>query len=278
MVLAVLAEIGAVGVDDRGGVVVDARHRALVDRDDHRHLVLAGVGDQLLDGGTRDGLGEGVPLLVLAGAEVRAIEDLLEPEDLDTGFACLVDVGQVLLEHRVGDFLHGSVGVVDGVGELDQSALDHACHQFLLGLGRPRPKSGDASAGRMVMSIGNFRNAGLGLFGPLVPVAGLTRVMGHRNHEHSAVLLHEVDDGERKRPQVPAPRPVQIRRPLDGALENTGQARLEVVTKPRCQLAAECVVVLLRAPVPIALGSPTKLSPSRRVDPMLARRQRGRAR
>ena len=39
VVLAVLAEVAAVGVVDRGGVVVDAGLLALVDRDDHRHLV-----------------------------------------------------------------------------------------------------------------------------------------------------------------------------------------------------------------------------------------------
>ena len=43
VVLAVLAEIGAVGVVDRGGVVVDAGLLALVDRHDHRHLVLLRV-------------------------------------------------------------------------------------------------------------------------------------------------------------------------------------------------------------------------------------------
>src|SRR5690349_11006954 len=46
--LAVLAEVRAVGIDDRGGVVVDAGLLALVDRDDHHHLVLRGERRELL--------------------------------------------------------------------------------------------------------------------------------------------------------------------------------------------------------------------------------------
>src|SRR5688572_3774216 len=38
--LAVLAHVAAVGIDHRGGVVIDTGHRLLIDRDDDHHLVL----------------------------------------------------------------------------------------------------------------------------------------------------------------------------------------------------------------------------------------------
>src|SRR6267143_2230574 len=83
VVLAVFAEIAAVGVDDRGGVEVDAGHLDLVDWDNEDHLVFFG---ELLHG--RDGGAAGdffcqfIPASLLLGAEVRAVEKLLQSEDL----------------------------------------------------------------------------------------------------------------------------------------------------------------------------------------------------
>src|SRR3989442_2083075 len=42
VVLAVLAEVAAIGIDDRGGVEVDAGHLDFVDGDDQQHLVFLG--------------------------------------------------------------------------------------------------------------------------------------------------------------------------------------------------------------------------------------------
>src|SRR5882724_11349122 len=52
VVLAVFAEVAAIGVDDRGGVVVDAGHFDFVDRGDEHHLVLFGELLHGRDGGT----------------------------------------------------------------------------------------------------------------------------------------------------------------------------------------------------------------------------------
>jgi hypothetical protein len=67
VVLAVLAEVAAVGVDDGRAVVVDAGHLALVERDDHRHLVLLAQRLELLDRRAGNGLRGVVPALVLTG-------------------------------------------------------------------------------------------------------------------------------------------------------------------------------------------------------------------
>src|SRR6202158_2156061 len=79
VVLAVFAEVAAVGVDDRGGVEVDASQLDLVDRAAEHHLVLL---RELLHqrdrGAVRDALGQLVPASLLFGAKVGAVEKLLQ--------------------------------------------------------------------------------------------------------------------------------------------------------------------------------------------------------
>ena len=128
VILAVLAEVRTIGIDHRGGVVVDAGHLALVERDDHRHLVLRRDRAEVLDGGTGHRLGGVVPALVLAGAEVRAVEDFLQTQDLDALLAGVVNHRQVLLEHRRLDLGDRLALVVDRVRRLDQTTQNLACH------------------------------------------------------------------------------------------------------------------------------------------------------
>jgi hypothetical protein len=67
-----------------GGVVVDARLILFVDRDDDHHLVLLRQLAHQRDGGTvGHALGQVVPARLLLGAEVGAVEDLLQAEQLD---------------------------------------------------------------------------------------------------------------------------------------------------------------------------------------------------
>ena len=83
VVLAVLAQVGAVGVDHGGGVVVDAGLLDLVHGQHHHHAQLLGQGLEALRGGTvRDGLGVVVVLGLLHLAEVGPVEQLLEADDL----------------------------------------------------------------------------------------------------------------------------------------------------------------------------------------------------
>jgi hypothetical protein len=84
VVLAVLAEVLAGVVDHRGGVVVDAGHVELVDRDDHDHAVDAWRCScmSLIVGPSGIGSAVSYQRVVLLGAEVGAVEDLLQAAHL----------------------------------------------------------------------------------------------------------------------------------------------------------------------------------------------------
>src|SRR6266404_2883384 len=128
--LAVLAEVAAVGVDDGGGVVVDTRHLALIDRHDHHHLVFLRELLHPLDRRAGNRLGDVVPLGVLARTEVGAVEHFLQTKDLHALLACFLYIGKVLLEHCVADLRDRRVGIVDGVRHLDE-ATDDFSHYHL---------------------------------------------------------------------------------------------------------------------------------------------------
>ena len=88
--LAELAEVAAVGVDHRRRVVVDAGEVLLVDRHDQHDLMLPGdLGHQPGRGAVGHGLGQFVPSRLLLGAEVRAVEQLLQADDLRPRSAAL---------------------------------------------------------------------------------------------------------------------------------------------------------------------------------------------
>jgi hypothetical protein len=109
--LAVFAEVAAVGVDHRGGVVVDAGHRLFVDRDDDHHLVLLRELLHQFDGrAVGDALGRGVPFGILAGTEIGLGKNLLEAQDLHALTARLLDQRDVGVEHRLPDFFRGFLG------------------------------------------------------------------------------------------------------------------------------------------------------------------------
>ena len=108
--LPVFPEEASVGVEESGGVVIDAGLLAFVDGDHHRHLVLFRVRLHPLRGGAWDGLSGVVPEGVLARAEVRAAEDRLA-ENLHPLLARLLDEREVLRERRGFDRLDGRARV-----------------------------------------------------------------------------------------------------------------------------------------------------------------------
>ena len=108
--LAEFAEIFTRGVDDRSGVVIHTRQVFLVHRHDDDHLVLLGQVHHQLGCRTVGHLfGQVVPLNLLLGAEVWSVEQLLQADNLDALFGCVVDHGDVLVDHRLFDFFHGDV-------------------------------------------------------------------------------------------------------------------------------------------------------------------------
>ena len=124
MVLAVLAEVGAVGVDDGGGVVVEAGALDLEDRDHDHHAGLPGELLHPADGrAVRDGLGPAVVLGLLDLAEVGGVEDLLEADDLGALAGRLAGVLLMFGDHGFG---------VAGPGRLDECGAYDVGHELLL--------------------------------------------------------------------------------------------------------------------------------------------------
>ncbi len=128
VVLAILAQVLTVGVNDRRGVVVDAGYLFLVDGNDDDHAVL--LGDLLHEpdgwpiGHALDGL---VPARLLLGAEVRRREDLLHAENLDALTGCVFNHAQVLFDVGALNLFDGRVGR-RGVGGLYETAFNCSCH------------------------------------------------------------------------------------------------------------------------------------------------------
>src|SRR4051812_40502523 len=83
VILPVFAEVRSVGVDDSGGVVINARHLPLIYGNDDHHLVA--LGNLLHQLGRRSGHGfsDIAPLRILTRTEVRAVENFLKAEDLN---------------------------------------------------------------------------------------------------------------------------------------------------------------------------------------------------
>src|SRR4051794_23824623 len=135
MVLAVLAEVGAVGVDDGGGVVVNAGLLFLVQRHDDDHAVLLRVLlHQLRSGAVGDFLDRVVPARALFGAEIRTRENFLHAQHLNARGAGLVDVLERALGLRLANGVERFARVA-GKGRLDQTTSDDSGHAFFLRFG-----------------------------------------------------------------------------------------------------------------------------------------------
>src|SRR5215470_3418005 len=131
VVLAVLAEEGAVGVDHRGGVVEDTFLFLLVDGHDQDHVVFAGhVAHEPHGRPVRHRLGPGVPLGLLHLAEVRAVEEFLKAGDARALRSCLPHRRHGVLHHRV---------LVAGPLLLDQGGTYDIGHAGLLSQNQPPP-------------------------------------------------------------------------------------------------------------------------------------------
>jgi hypothetical protein len=126
VVLSVLAEVFTISVNDGGSVIENTSHVLFVDGSDDNHLVFLGIFRQKVGGGAGDGFSRGIPGLVLAGAEVRSVEDLLEAENLDSLLAGFVDQRKMLLEHGVLDLIDGAFTFSHGQAHLDEAGLDNS--------------------------------------------------------------------------------------------------------------------------------------------------------
>src|SRR5690606_5606641 len=115
--LAILAQVRALCVDDRRGVVIETGGALLEQRRDDHHAQLGGDLLQSLSARTRDGLSEREELVVLSLAEVVPAEEFLEADHLGAPGCGLADT------------LDRPLQVLGGVGTgplLDQSDADGA--------------------------------------------------------------------------------------------------------------------------------------------------------
>ena len=132
VVLAIFAEVRAVGVDDSGGVVVNARFFFLVEGDDDDHVVLLRVLlHQLRRRPVGDLLDGVVPPRVLLGTEIRTGEDLLHAEHLHAFPSGLIDVLQRAFDLRIANLLDVFFHV-GGKRGLNESAFHDSGHFGLL--------------------------------------------------------------------------------------------------------------------------------------------------
>src|SRR5215471_17176487 len=129
VVLAVFAQIAAVGVDDCRRVEVHTGHVLFVNRNNHHHFVLR---RNLLHESNRrpfgNRFGQLVPAFILLCAEIRTIEKFLQAQDLRFLASSLFDQLKVLVDHRLPDLRERAVGV-ERVCGLNQGAADIARHK-----------------------------------------------------------------------------------------------------------------------------------------------------
>src|SRR4030095_12151211 len=98
MHLAVLAEIASIGIEDGGGIVVDARSPALEQGNNYDQLKLSSQLAHKFRRGTGDFFGKSEVCMVLDLAEVRRLEKLLQANHLGAVRRGLLDARDCLFE------------------------------------------------------------------------------------------------------------------------------------------------------------------------------------
>src|SRR5262249_47368295 len=132
VMFAILPEIRAVGVDHRGGVVIDAGDFLFVNRHDEYHPVLPRhLSHRLNRRAVRDAFHHVVPAGLLFGAEVGTVEEFLQAEELDAAPRRFFDERLMLAEHPLLDVVGGTFEG-DVCLDLCQSASHDLAHGTLL--------------------------------------------------------------------------------------------------------------------------------------------------
>src|SRR6185312_15600351 len=129
VMFAIFAKVAAIGVDDRSRIEINAGHFHFVDGYNHHHVVAF---RQLLHAGhggaVWHALGHLVPSRLLLGAEVRAVEKLLQAEDLHFSLCRRGDQTLVFADHFLFDLGQGEFGGRPFTARLNQAATDNARH------------------------------------------------------------------------------------------------------------------------------------------------------
>ena len=112
MLLAILAEIRAISIDNCSGVIQDAGLLLLVHRQHHDQIQLLGQLLKPLGSRSRDALGVLIELRVLDLAKIRAVKKLLEADHLRPLLGGLA--GVVLMGRGHGFLIAGPIGLDKG--------------------------------------------------------------------------------------------------------------------------------------------------------------------
>jgi hypothetical protein len=129
VVLAVLAQIASVCIDDCGSIEIHSRHLLFVNRDYDCHLMFGG--DLLHQLGSRsvwNSFCELVPADVLLGAEIGAVEQLLQAKDFHFFLCRLLDKLKMLVDHGFLDLWQRAVAA-QHVTRLDEATAHNAGHE-----------------------------------------------------------------------------------------------------------------------------------------------------
>src|SRR5262249_50845026 len=107
--LAILAKIPPVSVNHRRGVVINAGHLLFINwRDDHHPVLFGDLAHQLSRGPIRDTLDQAVPVRILFGGKIGAVEELLQANYLHALSGGVGYHRDVFLYHRRFDLFYGT--------------------------------------------------------------------------------------------------------------------------------------------------------------------------
>ena len=130
MVLAVFAQIGSVGINNRRCVIKNACLLPFINGNNNHHLVFTGIFCHQIGGGPGNRFCRCIPGLVLTGTEIRSIEYFLQAQNLNALPAGFFNVGNVLLHHRLHDFSDAAFSLGHGKTHLDKAGFDNSWHKY----------------------------------------------------------------------------------------------------------------------------------------------------
>jgi len=124
VMFAIFPQESSVGVEDGGGIEVKAGKFLFVDRDNDGHLMPRGNFLHPADGrAVGDRFGQVIPAGILFRAEVGAIKQFLQTQDLDLLAGCLLYQLNVLPDHGFADLGKRVFGTKD-IARLNQTTAD----------------------------------------------------------------------------------------------------------------------------------------------------------
>jgi hypothetical protein len=126
VMLAIFPQISSVGIKNGRGIEVKSGEFLFIHRNDNSHLMLGGeVLHEANRGAVGDGFSQFIPPGILLGAEVGAVKELLQAQNLDLLPGGLLNEAYMLLYHRVPYLSQGVLGA-EHVARLNQATTHNS--------------------------------------------------------------------------------------------------------------------------------------------------------